>query len=441
MFTTSGLASPFPAFTRSVAAGGFGRGDDGALSAMAATGGSNRVFETVMECGPLAVDSGGGVDRFAVRLWGPGNLFGGDTAAADAATIIGNMAAPRHRLVLMLHGAGMSRMSFHLLACAMLGIDRDSEVRPVPSALQLAQVVAPGSAASTATATATATSLAPPRLVCAAFDYRGHGKTVMADSNAPCDLESLASDVCRVATRIFALVDAAHDGGGGASSGFWTDDRCVCLVGHSLGGSVACAVSDLSAWRQRVFGLILLDIVEGTALESVKHMPDFLKRRPREFPGGENEAIGWFVRAGGMRHAQHARVSVPSLLRPKHIGDGDAATAHSAAAAVEWITDLAATEPHWHGWFGGMDGRFLRAICPRMLCLATRDTLDKDLTVAHMQGQFQLEVFRDCGHYLMEDAPSLVAPVLLRFIQRVEQQSEKLRQMYLRKFGTSVPTS
>lgn len=72
-----------------------------------------------------------------------------------------------------------------------------------------------------------------------------------------------------------------------------------------------------------------------------------------------------------------------------------------------------------------------------MLCLSSADKLDKDFTVAHMQGQFQFEVFRDCGHYIHEDAPAMVSNVLLRFINRIEQQSDKLRAVYLKKYAGS----
>lgn len=69
------------------------------------------------------------------------------------------------------------------------------------------------------------------------------------------------------------------------------------------------------------------------------------------------------------------RVSVPSYVVP------------GAAAPDErqtWRIDLAATEPHWLGWYTGLSNRFISARCARMLVLAGQERLDRDLMVGQM---------------------------------------------------------
>ena len=52
---------------------------------------------------------------------------------------------------------------------------------------------------------------------------------------------------------------------------------------------------------------------------------------------------------------------------------------------LAWRVDLAASEPHWQGWFQGLSQRFLDAPAAKMLLLAGVDRLDKELTVGQMQ--------------------------------------------------------
>jgi pimeloyl-ACP methyl ester carboxylesterase len=189
-------------------------------------------------------------------------------------------------------------------------------------------------------------------------------------------------------------------------------------------------------------GISVIDVVEDTAIESVMYMDEFLKRRPSRFPS-VGAAAEWFLRQGGMCSPTSARHSVPSLF-VRDGGDvadtlvpaspsGEAAPSgvrdmveHAPEGAVRWVTDLAATRMHWSTWFVGLDRMFLSAPCPRLLLVAKTDRLDKAMTVAHMQGSFQLELVRDAGHYLMEDTPEQAAVVLQRFLGRIEASQAQL---------------
>ena len=42
--------------------------------------------------------------------------------------------------------------------------------------------------------------------------------------------------------------------------------------------------------------------------------------------------------------------------------------------------------------------------------------MDKDLTIAHMQGKFKMVVVENVGHVIQEDNPEAVAHVFLQFL-------------------------
>ena len=87
-------------------------------------------------------------------------------------------------------------------------------------------------------------------------------------------------------------------------------------------------------------------------------------------------------------------------------------------AALEWVTPLEASYRFWEDWFTGMSREFLRATCPRVLILAGTDRLDRELTIAQMQGKLQLIVSHESGHALQEDVPHTVREAILLFVKR-----------------------
>ena len=155
--------------------------------------------------------------------------------------------------------------------------------------------------------------------------------------------------------------------------------------------------------------------MEGSALDSLKHMNAFLDSRPSSFPSVDR-AVAWATSGGGMRNGDSAGVSMPAQLK--------AAPGLSGDTRWHWRTDLRASEPYWRGWFEGMSEAFLAQTgMPKLLLLAGSDRLDKPLTIAHMQGQFQLGLVYGTGHYMMEDKPQETAQRLVEFHQRLVQVS------------------
>ena len=83
-----------------------------------------------------------------------------------------------------------------------------------------------------------------------------------------------------------------------------------------------------------------------------------------------------------------------------------------------WRLDLFKTEKFWRSWFTGLTNNYLAFTGPKLLILAGVDRLDKELTVAQMQGKFQMLVLPKAGHAVHEDVPDRVADALATFIQR-----------------------
>eukprot|EP00824_Muranothrix_gubernata_P004015 TRINITY_DN1516_c0_g1_i2.p1 TRINITY_DN1516_c0_g1~~TRINITY_DN1516_c0_g1_i2.p1 ORF type:complete len:391 (+),score=60.45 TRINITY_DN1516_c0_g1_i2:73-1173(+) len=222
-----------------------------------------------------------------------------------------------------------------------------------------------------------------------AIDLRGHGETHTED-------ESNLS-VPRVVDDVVGVLDAHFEKEESQSR------PPIVLVGHSMGGAMAVHVAG-SGRVKGLAGLIVIDVVEGTALASLPHMLGILHERPASFPSVE-KAIEWGVRSRTVRNLESARLSLPSQV----VGQG---------GKYVWRTDLFATEPYWRSWFEGISERFLSVREPKLLMLAGTDRLDKALTIGQMQGKFQLLILPEVGHIIQEDAPTRVSQALIGFMRR-----------------------
>ena len=57
------------------------------------------------------------------------------------------------------------------------------------------------------------------------------------------------------------------------------------------------------------------------------------------------------------------------------------------------------------GWFKGLTQSFLSIRIPKLLLIAEKERMDKELTIAQMQGKFKLVVLQGVGHVMQEDDP------------------------------------
>merc|ERR1712168_246950 len=287
---------------------------------------------------------------------------------------------------------------------------------------------------------------------CVAIDLRGHGDSTTADDLNLAE-ETLSRDVADVVHKLYDENDEGKD------------PPPIVMLGHSMGGAIAIHVANKDL-LPTLIGLIVIDVVEGTALEALANMQSFLRGRPKNFATLER-AIEWAVGTGHIRNSDSARVSMIGQLKRSSgetatheletkLEDANEATqsarlesldedeegeddeAAGAVAAVSttvnasaspnvfaggqdgyvWRIDLAKTEPYWKGWFSGMSQLFLGCAVPKLLLLAGVDRLDKDLTIGQMQGKFQMQVLPQSGHAVHEDSPDKVAESVATFLVR-----------------------
>ncbi|XP_022086820.1 protein phosphatase methylesterase 1-like isoform X1 [Acanthaster planci] len=271
------------------------------------------------------------------------------------------------------------------------------------------------------------------RCQCLAMDFRGHGNTVTPNEH-DLSASTLARDVGNVITALYGDENVPP----------------IIMVGHSMGGAIAIHAA-VQFLVPSLAGLIVIDVVEGTAMEALQGMQSFLRGRPKQFRSLEY-AIEWAVKSGQIRNLESARVSmvgqlkrcsqecqtvsdqVPSCSASEAIAEEDEELENpkdassptqqqeevSASTSVPytWRVDLSKSETYWKGWFEGMSNLFLSCAVPKMLLIAGVDRLDKDLIVGQMQGKFWMQVLPQCGHCVHEDQPQKVADILASFLVR-----------------------
>ncbi|KAI3464280.1 hypothetical protein Pfo_020943 [Paulownia fortunei] len=220
-----------------------------------------------------------------------------------------------------------------------------------------------------------------------ALDLRGHGKS-STENDLDLSVETLCNDVLAILKTMFGDSPPA-----------------IVLVGHSMGGSVAVHVAAKKV-LPNLAGLVVVDVVEGTAMASLIHMQKILSNRMQHFSTIE-KAIEWSVKGGSLRNIESARVSIPSTLI---YDDSRKCYAHRAR--------LEETEQYWRGWYEGLSEIFLSCPVPKLLLLAGTDRLDRTLTIGQMQGKFQMVVVRHTGHAIQEDVPDEFANLILNFVSR-----------------------
>lgn len=262
-----------------------------------------------------------------------------------------------------------------------------------------------------------------------AMDLRSHGDSKVKN---PEDLsaDTMAKDVGKVVESLYG-----------------DNPPPIMIIGHSMGGAIAVHAAAANHIPSLI-GLCVIDVVEGTAMDALNSMQNFLRSRPKTFKSLEN-AIEWSVKSGQIRNIESARVSMGGQVKKceetcsspgvsRSIGEGIIEEDEEEEAAEEstkkrmkedepevkkesvftWRVELSKTEKYWEGWFRGLSALFLTCSVPKLLLLAGVDRLDKDLTIGQMQGKFQMQVLPQCGHAVHEDAPEKVADALATFMVR-----------------------
>lgn len=84
------------------------------------------------------------------------------------------------------------------------------------------------------------------------------------------------------------------------------------LMGHSMGGAICVHLAAMELLAT-LTGVVVIDVVEGTAMEALASMQAFLRSRPQTFKSIP-QAIEWSVRSGQIRNVASAKVSMPGQI-------------------------------------------------------------------------------------------------------------------------------
>ncbi|CAH0517430.1 unnamed protein product [Peronospora belbahrii] len=230
-----------------------------------------------------------------------------------------------------------------------------------------------------------------------AFDLRGHGQTRTSD-DTNLSMDTLVQDTLHVIEHVLPPMAMKMDGE------TELQNPQTILVGHSLGGALGVRVAATGEVKSLV-GVMVIDVVEGTAMASLKHMGDILNKRPSHFRSYE-DAIHWALHSGTVHNPEAVKISLPSQL--KQLEDD----------SVVWKTDLASSAQYWNGWFMGLSKQFLSLKEAKVLVLAGSDRLDTELMRGQMMGKFEMRLMYSSGHAIQEDCPHEVANAINDFCGR-----------------------
>ncbi|KAL9105125.1 MAG: hypothetical protein Q9163_000043 [Psora crenata] len=280
------------------------------------------------------------------------------------------------------HGAGSSGISFALFA---------SEIRKALPTCGILSLDARGHGETIVTASKDST------------EHRDHPENGIVDGNVALDLNTLSMDLYQV----IRLTQKALA---------WADLPDLILVGHSLGGAVVTDLAERGMCGDALLGYAVLDVVEGSAMDALQSMQQYLSTRPQCFPSIQS-AVDWHTRSRTIRSITSARISVPSLLR-RTKGPVTSPSSASPPGSWTWRTDLSKTQSYWSNWFNGLSQKFLTAHGGKLLILAGTDRLDKELTIGQMQGKYQLQVIPEAGHFVHEDCAEKTAGYVAEFVKR-----------------------
>lgn len=154
-----------------------------------------------------------------------------------------------------------------------------------------------------------------------AIDLRGHGST-QTDDDHDLSLNRLVDDIYNVLVSLFngepneseAKEDANADDVGYKPVEEPISLPPLCLVGHSMGGALVVHASFKLSSICTIIGLIVIDVVEGTALDALQSMHMVLKNRQKSF-NSVGEAIEWCVRNNQTKNIEAARISFPGQIK------------------------------------------------------------------------------------------------------------------------------
>ena len=135
------------------------------------------------------------------------------------------------------------------------------------------------------------------------YDFRAHGFNI-SQPEEDLSMATLVSDTEKVLLKINELFPKEN----------------IIVLGHSLGGAVAvktCVNIFKTEFNQDLYkkiqGLIVIDVIEGSALEALPYMKSVIENKQKEF-NNINDAISYMA-STQIRNLESCRISIPPLLK------------------------------------------------------------------------------------------------------------------------------
>lgn len=254
------------------------------------------------------------------------------------------------------------------------------------------------------------------------FDFRGHGYNTMSNGEDLSE-KTLIEDTIQVLSWVIEKYPEEN----------------IIIMGHSMGGSVAtktcCHIlKEQETYKNlydKIQGLMVIDVVEGTAMDALPFMENIVMNRPERFNSIE-KAVEYMYKSGTIKNIESARISVPPLLKEEENSKG--------VKSYVFKTNLLASKQYWNEWFVGLTKAFLSCQIPKTLMLAGIERMDKDLTIAQMQGKYKLSIVRNVGHIIHEDRPEEALKVIDEFVRtfRITAKQEDIKPI-IGKLGNQDP--
>lgn len=229
-----------------------------------------------------------------------------------------------------------------------------------------------------------------PYHLCIAPDIRGHGLSSTCES---LEFHLLVNDLEKI------LLDQSVQE--------IISTRLLIFICHSVGGAIGTSLYlQNNSLRPSIVAIIVIDLVEETGLDSLPHMKAALNTWPSYFHEIQ-QCIEFSIHHHRPHNTYSALISVPPLL-----------THDESEGIYTWKTPLLKYESDWTSWFTGFNDNFLSLSCYHCLIVATIDRLDKKMSMAHMQGRFELYVTHgtDGGHFIQEDNPGELLGIVVKFL-------------------------
>ena len=258
------------------------------------------------------------------------------------------------------------------------------------------------------------------KVQCICPDLRGHGLSTpyptsesSASNSKFYSLDNFSKDLTSIMTQMPGFKNVVSP-------------PKICIFGHSMGGAIVSHVANSPEFYQ-VACIALFDVIEGSAMAALPSMEGVIKARPKYFPD-EESAVKWALQTNYIKNLDSARVSMPSQVKKiENIAENDEnqqkipnqENGQNNQLKYTWRTDLLKTRPFWDEWFRGMDKKFLATPCgPKLVLVTDPSNLDKEMTIAQMQGKFQIQMLPQSGHAVHEDQPVQIATKITDYLKR-----------------------